>query len=80
MEWFVPLIMEVLGGIYDWSEPHVIRVRQIIDKVQSYSPQLTPFAMQEVVPLLSKVLGDDIDQIASLNELISKMLPKKKKK
>ncbi|MFX0135452.1 MAG: NAD(P)/FAD-dependent oxidoreductase [Candidatus Hodarchaeota archaeon] len=78
MEWFVPMMMEILGGIYDWSEPHTVRVRQIIDKVRSYSPQFIPFVMQEVFPLLSKVLGDDIKQINTINDLIQSMLPKKK--
>lgn len=79
MSWFVPMMMEVLGGIYDWSEPHVVRVRQIIDHVRGYLPQAIPFMMKSVMPLLSKVFEEDIDQITSMNDLIRKMLPKKKR-
>lgn len=79
MEWFVPMFMEVMGGIYDWSEPHVVRVRQIVEKVRSYMPQAIPFIMQQVVPLLSKVFGEDIDQLSTMTDMIQKMLPKKKK-
>ncbi|NVM27469.1 MAG: NAD(P)/FAD-dependent oxidoreductase [Candidatus Helarchaeota archaeon] len=79
MEWFVPMMMEILGGIYDWSEPHAVRVRNIIEHVRGYLPRAIPFIMQEVFPLLSKILQEDIDQITSLSKMIPKLLPKKKK-
>jgi len=79
MEWFVPMIMELLGGIYDWSEPHAVRVRNIIKHVQGYFPRFIPFLMQEVVPLLSKILKEDFENFTSLADLIPKLIPKKKK-
>ena len=78
MEWFVPLMMEVLGGIYDWSEPHAVRVRNIIEHVRGYLPKAIPFIMQEVIPLLSKILQDDFKNITSLAEMIPKLIPKRK--
>jgi len=78
MEWFVPLLMEALGGIYDWSEPHTVRVRQIMNKIQSYLPDAVPFAMSYVMPLLAKVLGDDFEQLRTIPGLIEKLLPKRK--
>ncbi|TFG04658.1 MAG: NAD(P)/FAD-dependent oxidoreductase [Promethearchaeota archaeon] len=80
MEWFVPLMMEILGGIYDWSEPHAVRVRNIIEHVRGYIPRALPFIMQEVFPLLSKILQEDFENITSLTDLIPKLIPKKKKR
>lgn len=79
MEWFVPLIMEIMGGIYDWSEPHAVRVRNIIEHVRGYLPKAIPFIMQEVMPLLSKVLQEDFENITSLTNLIPSLIPKKKR-
>ena len=79
MEWFVPLIMEIMGGIYDWSEPHAVRVRNIIEHVRGYLPKAIPFIMQEVIPLLSKILQDDFSNINNIAEMIPKLIPKKKR-
>lgn len=79
MEWFVPLLMEALGGIYDWSEPHTVRVQQIIRKIQSYLPDALPFVMKYVMPLLSKVMGDDLSMFPQLLKFMEGMRPKKKK-
>ncbi|MHA1278556.1 MAG: NAD(P)/FAD-dependent oxidoreductase [Candidatus Helarchaeota archaeon] len=78
MEWFVPMMMEFLGGIYDWSEPHAVRVRNILEAVRGYLPKAIPFIMQEIIPLLSKVLKDDFENLTKLSELIPKLLPQKK--
>ena len=79
MEWFIPMWMELLGGIYDWSQPHVARIRQIMEKIQSYQSDFIPFALKYVMPLVAEVMKDDIDSIKSMNDLIQKMLPKKKR-
>ena len=79
MEWFIPMWMELLGGIYDWSQPHVARIRQIMEKIQSYQSEFIPFALKYVMPLVAEVMKDDIDSIKSMNDLIQKMLPKKKR-
>jgi len=59
MSWFVPMFMEILGGIIDWSEPHPVRIRQIARRLKKYLPQAIPFIMKEVLPLLTSVLGED---------------------
>ncbi len=79
MEWFIPMWMELLGGIYDWSQPHVARFRQILNKIQTYQSEYIPFALKYVMPLIAEVLKDDVETIKSMNDLMQKMLPKKKK-
>jgi flavin-dependent dehydrogenase len=59
MSWFVPMFMEILGGIIDWSEPHPVRIRQVARKLKKYLPQAVPFIMKEVLPLLTSVLGEE---------------------
>ncbi|UCC18705.1 MAG: NAD(P)/FAD-dependent oxidoreductase [Promethearchaeota archaeon] len=86
MSWFVPMIMEILGGIFDWSQPHALRVRQIIGHVRSYMPKATPFIMTYVIPLLTKVFEDDLDKLMDPKKIMKilpkllDMLPQKKKK
>jgi flavin-dependent dehydrogenase len=80
MSWFIPLYMELMGGIYDWSEPHVIRVRQIIEKIQSYLPTAIPFIMKHVMPLLAEIMGEDLQQLGLLPNMLKKLLPKPKKR
>ncbi|MFX1418455.1 MAG: NAD(P)/FAD-dependent oxidoreductase [Promethearchaeota archaeon] len=86
MSWFVPMIMEILGGIFDWSQPHTLRVRQIIGHVRSYMPKATPFIMAYVFPLLTKVFEDDLDKLMDPKKIMKilpkllDMLPQKKKK
>ena len=89
MDWFIPMVSEALTGIFDWSEPHKVRLRQILARVKQYLPQAMPILMEEFVPLFSKVLEDDMDKIfdpsimpqlmKALPQLMQ-MLPKKKKK
>jgi hypothetical protein len=79
MEWFVPLMMEVLGGIYDWSEPHAVRVRNIVEHIRGYLPKAIPFIMQEVVPLVSAIFKEDFEQFTNLFDLMQNMFPKKKR-
>ncbi|MBD3230576.1 MAG: FAD-dependent oxidoreductase [Candidatus Lokiarchaeota archaeon] len=78
MEWFVPMMMEILGGIYDWSEPHAVRVRNIVEHLRGYLPKATPFIMQEVIPLVSAIFKDDFEQFTNLFDLIQNMFPTKK--
>jgi len=73
MSWFVPMIMEVLGGIIDWSEPHARRVRQVMSRLKFYLPSLVPFIMKQVVPLLSKILGDKMELLANPQKLLASM-------
>ena len=79
MEWFIPLYQEVRGAMYDWSEPHIIRFRQIIKKIQEYMPQALPFASKYVMPLLSDVTGEDLSMFPGLMKMMEGMRPKKKK-
>jgi flavin-dependent dehydrogenase len=86
MTWFVPMLMEALGGIYDWSQPHAKRVRQIAAALKSYSPKALPFMMKYVFPLVAKIFEDDLDKMMDPQKLMSvlpkifEMLPKKKSK
>jgi flavin-dependent dehydrogenase len=86
MSWFVPMIMEILGGIFDWSQPHAKRVRQIVGHVKSYLPKATPFIMKNVFPLVAKIFEDDLDKLMDPNKIMKvlpkllDMLPQKKKK
>jgi len=89
MEWFIPMVSEALTGIFDWSEPHTIRLRQVLAQVKKYLPKALPVLMQEFIPLLSKVLEDDLDKLMDpkiLQNLMSaipallQLMPKKKKK
>ena len=86
MSWFVPMLMEALGGIYDWSQPHPKRVRQIISHIKLYMPKAMPFIMKYVFPLLSKTFEDDLDKIMDPTKIMKvlpkllDMLPKKKKR
>jgi len=86
MSWFVPMIMEILGGIFDWSQPHGKRVRQIISHVKSYMPKATPFIMKNVFPLVAKIFEDDLDKIMDPKKIMKvlpkllDMLPQKKKR
>ncbi|MFX0029538.1 MAG: NAD(P)/FAD-dependent oxidoreductase [Candidatus Hermodarchaeota archaeon] len=86
MSWFVPMIMEILGGIFDWSQPHARRVRQIVSHVKSYMPKATPFIMKSVVPLVAKIFEDDLDKIMDPKKIMRilpkllDMLPQKKKR
>jgi flavin-dependent dehydrogenase len=73
MSWFVPMIMEVLGGIIDWSEPHAKRVRQIMSRLKSYLPSAVPFIMKQVVPLLSRIMGEKMELLANPQKLLASM-------
>lgn len=73
MSWFIPMIMEVLGGILDWSQPHAVRVKQVMRQVKSYLPQAVPFIMKEVMPLLGKVLGDKMELLTDPGKLMESM-------
>ena len=86
MTWFIPMLMEALGGIYDWSQPHPNRIRQIAAKIKSYMPQALPFMMKYVFPLVAKIFEDDLDKMMDPQKLMTalpkvmEMLPKKKKR
>jgi flavin-dependent dehydrogenase len=85
MSWFIPMFMEILGGLFDWSQPHAKRVRQIATHVKSYMPQALPFIMKYVFPLVAKIFENDLDKIMNPQKLmtilpkIMDLLPNKKK-
>ena len=84
MSWFVPMLMEAIGGIFDWSQPHGTRVRQIATHLKSYMPKAMPFIMKYVFPLVAKIFEDDLDKLMDPSKLMTvlpkvlDMIPKKK--
>ena len=70
MRWFIPMITEVLGGIFDWSEPHAIRMQQVARQLRSHAPDALPFFEDEVVPLLGAVYGDEIRELTSWRSMM----------
>ena len=85
MSWFVPMFMEAMGGIYDWSQPHAKRVRQIASQIKSYMPKALPFIMKYIFPLIAKIFENDLDDLMDPQKLMTilpkilDLLPKKKK-
>ena len=74
MSWFVPMFMEIIGGIIDWSEPHPVRVRQVARRIKHYLPQAVPFIMKEVIPLLTSILGEEkMDLLTDPEKLLTAM-------
>ncbi len=86
MSWFVPMFMEAMGGIYDWSEPHAKRVRQIVAHIKSYMPRAIPFIMKYVFPLFAKIFEEDLDKMMNPSKLMAvlpkliELIPKSKKR
>jgi digeranylgeranylglycerophospholipid reductase len=75
MSWFIPMFMEIIGGIIDWSEPHAVRIRQIAKQLKTYLPHAVPFIMKEVIPLLATVLGEDKMQLLTNPEKLLTEMP-----
>jgi len=61
MDWFVPLVMELVGGVFDWSEPHAVRIRQIVKHVAELYPRAEPVLEGQVLPLLVAAFRDELD-------------------
>jgi len=87
MDWFIPMVSEAIGGIFDWSEPHRIRLRQIVGAIKKYLPQAMPTLMNEFVPLLTNVLGDEMDKrldpqllMTAIPKLLNLMPDKRKRR
>ncbi len=80
MEWFIPLYHEIRGGHYDWSEPHIVRFRQMLRKIQEYLPEAMRFITKYAVPLLSDIMDEDMSAYPQLLKLMEGMRPRKKKK
>ncbi len=86
MSWFVPMFMEAIGGIYDWSQPHSKRIRQIAGHIKMYFPKALPFIMKYVFPLVAKIFENELDKMMDPKQLMAvlpkllQMLPQKKKK
>jgi len=79
MEWYIPLLMEVQGGHYDWSEPHVVRFRQMFKRIQELLQDAMPFITKYAIPLISDVLEEDMSMLPMFNKMLDSMRPKKKK-
>jgi hypothetical protein len=75
MQWFIPLVSELLTGIFDWSQPHTVRVRQILKHVKDLLPKALPTIQESFLPLITKALEKDLDRIPDPN-LLMNMLPK----
>ena len=74
MSWFVPMFMEIAGGIIDWSEAHPVRVRQVARRIKHYLPKAVPFIMKEVLPLLNVILGEEkMDLLTNPERLLTEM-------
>ncbi|NVM52136.1 MAG: NAD(P)/FAD-dependent oxidoreductase [Candidatus Helarchaeota archaeon] len=79
MKWFVPFYHEAMGAFADWSEPHIVRFKQIFEAIRNvYLPKLQPLMMKYVLPLLSDVLEEDISILPMLEGLMKQMRPKRK--
>ena len=79
MKWYIPLLMEIQGGHYDWSEPHVVRFRQMFKRIQDLLQEARPFITKYAVPLISDILEEDLSMLPMFNKLLDGMRPKKKK-
>lgn len=79
MEWFIPLWLEFRGGNYDWSEPHIVRFRQIFRRIQEYLPKVIPFTLKYAMPVLSDIMEEDASLYPLLLKFIENMRPKQKK-
>ncbi|MHA1797916.1 MAG: NAD(P)/FAD-dependent oxidoreductase [Candidatus Helarchaeota archaeon] len=80
MEWYVPLMLELNGGYYDWSEAHIIRFRQMFARIRELANDAMPFVSKYMLPVLSDVLEEDLSTLPLLTKLMDNMKPKKKKK
>jgi flavin-dependent dehydrogenase len=79
MKWLVPLYHEAIGGIMDWSEPHIVRFKQIFDSIRNdYGERLMPLVMKYFLPLLSDVLEEDISLLPMMDNLMKQMRPRRK--
>jgi len=79
MEWFIPLWHELRGGFYDWSEPHIVRMRQILKTFQERLPQAMKFITKYVIPVLSDVMQEDMSLFPQMLKFMESMRPKKKR-
>jgi flavin-dependent dehydrogenase len=80
MEWFIPLWHEIRGGHYDWSEPHIVRFRQMVRKIQEYLPDAMRFFTKYAMPLVSDIMDEDMSAYPQILKLVEGMRPRKKKK
>lgn len=79
MEWFIPLLLEMQGGHYDWSEPHVVRFRQMFNRIRELLTEAMPFITKYAIPLISDILEEDLSTLPLLMKMMENMRPKKKK-
>jgi hypothetical protein len=51
-----------------------VRIRQVARRVKQYLPQLVPFIVKEVIPLLTSILGEDrMDMLTDPEKLLTEM-------
>ncbi|MHA1143252.1 MAG: NAD(P)/FAD-dependent oxidoreductase [Candidatus Helarchaeota archaeon] len=79
MEWFIPLWIEIRGGGYDWSEPHIVRFRQIFKTVQDRLHEILPFMQKYGMPLMTDIFGEDVAMLPFITKMLENLQPKKKK-
>ncbi|MFX0133632.1 MAG: NAD(P)/FAD-dependent oxidoreductase [Candidatus Hodarchaeota archaeon] len=79
MEWFIPLHIEIRGAHYDWSEPHIVRFRQVLNRIQEFLPEAIPFMLKYAMPVLSDIMEEDASMLPLLMKMLENMRPKKKK-
>ncbi|MHA1266961.1 MAG: NAD(P)/FAD-dependent oxidoreductase [Candidatus Helarchaeota archaeon] len=78
MKWFIPLWHELRGAQYDWSEPHIVRFRQIWHKIQEYLPDAMRFFTKYALPLLSDIMEEDLGVYPQLLKFMEGLRPRKK--
>ena len=59
MAWFIPALAEILGGPFDWSQPHSIRTREIVRALSDRAPQAVPFLVSDLIPFLKAALREE---------------------
>lgn len=78
MKWIIPFNHEIKGAIGDWSQPHIVRLREILAEIRTYVPKLIPFVLSYVLPIMSDVFEDDTEILPEIESMLRKMMPKKK--
>jgi flavin-dependent dehydrogenase len=66
MEWFVPVVTELLSGVFDWSEPHAVRIQQMADHLKQYGPLAGKFLIEQLLPLVTSIFKDELQKQTSL--------------
>ncbi len=62
LKWMIPLLNEIRGGFNDWSEPHMMRISQIMDSYKKHKPQINEFMPKYALPVIAKVFEIAIEK------------------